>query len=636
MIAVFSALNFQGHEYSFRWNLLALCLLLLLTIAHLFTHKPQQLRLSRHYALLSYTAFMLWALSSLCWSAVPSDSLLAWLTLLGAVFALYLGYQINDRLWQFCKALLLPLTLIVAGYTLYQSLILNTQRPAGFLLNWNSNAAFIALLALPYCATLLQTKQTLTRHMLGLFLFICAMAIASTQSRGGLLALLIGLAPLCWLQYRHQRESNGVIVLLAYLTAGFVATEILQNGAFTQRINAQIENTNLENIETLGSGRHALWAAAWQMYLDKPWLGWGLGMYHWLYPQYRDPMILESGQLVHNDYLEILMSLGPVGLLLLLAFVICVLRLFLRAWRNKNLSDLALAGSASAILLHSLVEFNLFQPAITIILGLYVGHLSKNNDNPIETQAEKETFSQPLYLGLSAVGGLALSIWFGSLFAGFYYSNLALKETRLPQRLTYLEKAQKWLPYMDRYYAWQASFIIDALKQELPEGMTAKEYNTLIQYALNQVNAAISKNSLHAANYRNLAELLETSAKTPEQVNAAMTAYRQALYHDPYDLESRYRLANLLEQQQREVEAYRLLFAGLDKAYFTNLKTGMGFLLKIHQIIETTNVTPEQKKALEDQLTELAMRSMKFLTGQFILRGIGINPPADQELAANG
>ena len=204
--AVFSAINCQGHDYSFRWNILCLFLLLLLTGVYLFFHHSKQRSLSRNPAWISYCFLALWAFASLLWSPVPSDSLLFWSTFPVGVFALYLGYQATPQQWLLFKSLLLPLVLIVACYTLYQHQVLHISRPGGFFLNWNTNAALMGLLIIPFSFNFLSTQTVIVRHGLGLLFLITAVAMGLTQSRGGVLVLIIGLGPVCWMHYQQSKN----------------------------------------------------------------------------------------------------------------------------------------------------------------------------------------------------------------------------------------------------------------------------------------------------------------------------------------------------------------------------------------------------------------------------------------------
>lgn len=618
---LFSALNYQGHDYSYRWNMLALFILLMLTVVHLLRHYPEPLHLKRQYALLSYGLLMLWSGLSLFWSAVPSDSLLAWLTQLTGLFALYLGYQASQQQWRVFKILLLPLALVVATYTLYQSQVLEIARPSGFMLNWNSNAAFLGLLMLPFCALFLQTNSAPARHSLGWFLLYCAIAMAVTQSRGGLLVLLIGLVPLCWVAYRLQTGWQVITLLLIYPALGYVIADFLQGGAFSGRMVQQMGagDSVAGTLESLGSGRHALWAAGWQMYLDKPLLGWGQGMYHWLYPQYRDPLLVEGGQMAHNDYLDTLIGLGVFGLLLLLAFVASVLGLFWRAMQAKNLALIALAGGVIGVLIHSFFTFNFSQSAIVIVIGLYVGYLSRGLQEDYAVELKPLGFNPSLYYGVVGICGLVLSVWLGALFMGFYYAKQSAIEKQPSKRLAYLDRASQWAPYMEQYDAIAASIVINQLKQNDLSWMSADDYQASVNYALEKVQSSTDKNPFRSRNYRRRAELLETQELSMEQAQLIIDAYQNTLKYDPYDLEARYRLALFLEKLEREGEANRLLVNGLNKAYYANLRAGFGYLLKLQEILAASSVAQEQKSLIDRQLQTIGRLMLKQTMGVFVL-----------------
>lgn len=623
LAAIFSALNYHGHDYSYRWNLLALFILVAATALHVALNAERDWQLRRHGALIAYAGYIGWGLLSLTWSTVPSESMLAWLTQLTALFALYLGYQADAKQWRALLLLMPVLIVSVSGYTLYQGLALKVDRPAGFMLNWNSNAAFIALLLIPYFAFFLQTDRAWRRHALGVLMAFGAMAIAVTESRGGLAVLLFGLIPVGWQYGRQQRRWARVVWLVAYLALGFVLAELLQGGALTQRLAQQAGNAD---VQSLGSGRHALWLAGWHMYLDKPWLGWGLGIYHWLYPHYRDPLLVEMGQMAHNDYLEILLSLGPVGLLAILGFVGCVARLLWRAWRRQDLLQLALAAAAMAILLHSSVDFNLFQPAILIVLGLFVGYLERLGRDAGAVEAVAPAFRPSLRVGLAGLMTAVFGVWFGTIVIGLQQIELASAEKSPSQRLARLDQARRWLPYFWKLEAFQAATVVDLLKTDNPEGLSAQEHAALIDFALGKIDRTLTKNPLWGLSYRNRGELLESRASTPQQIDAVVAAYRAALRLDPYDLDARFRLSEVLVKRGHAEEARQLMFDGFEKAYFTDLQKGLGFLVKIKALLEAEGMSDSQLAVLNQTMEPLVRRMMRYQNGLFVLRKAGLEP----------
>jgi O-antigen ligase len=118
--------------------------------------------------------------------------------------------------------------------------------------------------------------------------------------------------------------------------------------------------------------RMAHWQAAWDMFLDHPWLGIGPGNYSTAYEQYFLPGWLEPLGHAHNYYLNLAAELGLLGLsayLFVLALAIRAAIRGLRAtdpfWRTVALGTL---GSLVAIALHSAFD-NLYVHGVSVQIG---------------------------------------------------------------------------------------------------------------------------------------------------------------------------------------------------------------------------------------------------------------------------
>lgn len=61
------------------------------------------------------------------------------------------------------------------------------------------------------------------------------------------------------------------------------------------------------------------------MFLDNPITGWESGTFRFLYMQYKSPLSGEAGTFVHNDYLQFLLELGPIGLAIFIIFIFILL-----------------------------------------------------------------------------------------------------------------------------------------------------------------------------------------------------------------------------------------------------------------------------------------------------------------------
>ncbi len=122
----------------------------------------------------------------------------------------------------------------------------------------------------------------------------------------------------------------------------------------------------------LQTGRAEIMRDSGHMFLQKPVLGWGLGAFPYVYPEFRsfytDYLINEA----HNDYLQVLVETGAVGALAMLWFIVALYRRSLvRLGRvpSRRSSDfgstarLAALTGCTGLLVHSLVDFNLHIPA---------------------------------------------------------------------------------------------------------------------------------------------------------------------------------------------------------------------------------------------------------------------------------
>ena len=131
----------------------------------------------------------------------------------------------------------------------------------------------------------------------------------------------------------------------------------------------------LWSVELSTERRAAMLKDTWQIFLDHPWKGTGLGTLVAIYPGYAS---VYDGRIVdhaHNDYVEMMAETGFVGLLLGLAFLVLLFRSALSRL-GSDTHSFALAVrigglvACSGIVLHSLVDFNLHIPSNALLFLL--------------------------------------------------------------------------------------------------------------------------------------------------------------------------------------------------------------------------------------------------------------------------
>ncbi|HEY7154157.1 MAG TPA: O-antigen ligase family protein [Gemmataceae bacterium] len=216
-----------------------------------------------------------------------------------------------------------------------------------------------------------------------LVLWICAAlglmvsAVAFSRSRGGLLAL-VGAAVICGVLGR-LRLGRSFRLGSILLVAGVVAALSAWFGIGLVK----------ERLGTIWSGeafdsRAPLWLRALPSVKDFPVWGTGYGTFRYVEAMRRPDAPTEEAPLwsyhAHNDYLEILVEGGAVGLGLAVLALAIVFRLGYRALgRNRGRPEAGLTLGAlfafTALVLHSFVEFGMHIPAIALLATVICAHL---------------------------------------------------------------------------------------------------------------------------------------------------------------------------------------------------------------------------------------------------------------------
>jgi O-antigen ligase len=120
--------------------------------------------------------------------------------------------------------------------------------------------------------------------------------------------------------------------------------------------------------ELSGGTRLKIDRDALKMFAQKTLMGWGLGVFPDIYPQFSTLSTnLQVGP-AHNDYLQLLVEMGAIGFAVLLWFLLTLFRSALKKLKHwppgiNTAATLAATLGATGILVHSFVDFNLHIPA---------------------------------------------------------------------------------------------------------------------------------------------------------------------------------------------------------------------------------------------------------------------------------
>jgi O-antigen ligase len=198
------------------------------------------------------------------------------------------------------------------------------------------------------------------RGLLGAAAAVMVATIFLCGSRGGVIAFFAQAAflALVFARGRQRRRKIAITACLGFIfLAAFFA---FGKGSALGRLASQRSPANLE----VPGLRLAVVKDSHAMLHDRPLLGWGLGTFQDVYPQFRSLYTNRLIEHAHNDYLEFLLETGMIGFAGVLWFVIVLTRSGwqkLPHWKTDLTGTVKICAMAAciAILVQSLVDFNL-------------------------------------------------------------------------------------------------------------------------------------------------------------------------------------------------------------------------------------------------------------------------------------
>ena len=123
-------------------------------------------------------------------------------------------------------------------------------------------------------------------------------------------------------------------------------------------------------------GRYDRNTDGWFRIGDFPVTGCGFDSFYAAYPLVRSPEVRSFYSHVHNDFLQVWVEGGAIGLTFLLLLLIPLLHRTLRAIGGaKGTIAIGLAAGLMALLLHSMVDFSLHSPSNAAIAAILAGAL---------------------------------------------------------------------------------------------------------------------------------------------------------------------------------------------------------------------------------------------------------------------
>ncbi len=285
---------------------------------------------------------------------------------LGMFISEILSYGVFFEVWQFNKATI--------------------ENPTPFMhhIEYSVFLAFTALLVLNH---IFNATQLRTKILYSVFFITVSGNLFLTAGRTGQFAFIVGLFVLALVSFKNKIKALGISIILTGVIL-FVAFSI--SNTFKERLIIGSENlVNLvekRDFCTSWGGRVGAWILSKEIILKSPILGEGttdaMNEFHTLidkkYPQMR--CMHDSFMHVHNQYLQIFVQLGVIGLLLFIFMFYTIFTLEIKKKEYRNIKYIYLAvllfSMIPEVLLHRQFNMALF----AFVIGLLVAQNRIENE----------------------------------------------------------------------------------------------------------------------------------------------------------------------------------------------------------------------------------------------------------------
>lgn len=394
------------------------------------------------------------------------------LVFLAMAISFYAMYQFvtgSDKVWTFIKP--------------YR------HRGSGTYISPNNLAGFLEMILPLGLATLLVSRAKPVMKILVAYASLMILGgIAVTLSRGGWAATGVALLALFSVLLFHRSYRLPAAVLLVVLIAGGIY--FVPRAKF---LKARVQETTT-NDRLNDSARFDLWEPAVRLWRENIWWGIGPDHYNFRYRVYRPQSVQQQPDRAHNDYLNTLTDWGIVGLALVLSAVVFLYVGVFRTWRfvrgtsadlgggNSNKFALVLGTSLGllAILIHSMVDFNMHIPANAVLAITLMALLSSTQRFATEKYWFTVQFGTRVLTTFLVIAGVTCLIWYeirtGSEYRWLTKANQF--QPASPERVVALENA-----FAKEPKNFQTAYEIgEALRRQSWEG--GGDYEELAQKAM--------------------------------------------------------------------------------------------------------------------------------------------------------
>ncbi len=271
---------------------------------------------------------------------------------------------------------------VVIFYTLYNHYLRGfAEEPANYVMTpfYNDHTIYGAIIAMyfPVLIFFMMNKKYIAGIKFAAFLFIIIFFIALifSYTRAAWLSLVVALGAYCLLLLRVKLPAILIASLAMSIIFFMFQTEISMKLSKNRQDASQDFDKHIQSISNISTDASNLerlnrWGAAFRMFNERPFFGWGPGTYSFEYAPFQlanDKTIISTNMgdrgNAHSEYIGPLCESGVLGALTFIAIIICTLFTGFRLYytvsdiETKNIVLVTLLGFITYIVHGALNNF---------------------------------------------------------------------------------------------------------------------------------------------------------------------------------------------------------------------------------------------------------------------------------------
>lgn len=238
--------------------------------------------------------------------------------------------------------------------------------PFGPFVNKNHFAGFIGMIIPLTLGIALMSDSMEKKIRYGFLSVVMGIALFFSLSRGGIISFFSGILVFSFIIFAKGRAMKRLLPV-------FLFTFTLSLYLLYLGISPVIDRFVKSDLSM--ESRFVAWQGILPAIWDFSIFGSGLGTFQHIYKAYKPFGLTQFWDHAHNDYLELFLEFGVIGIIIFALFLYSVLKIIVKGeYRDREIYLKAgFLSSITTIAVHSIMDFNLHIPSNAILFFLIMG-----------------------------------------------------------------------------------------------------------------------------------------------------------------------------------------------------------------------------------------------------------------------